>query len=145
MTATKEKTTIFGLLKKRVRLFLLLSVIFNQLQAQEKEDTTRHKLKDNKTVQRIMGIITQDPGADRATINEKSEKPYLPYAGKIIRKIIVRRIGFNNTVQDTSSNIQTALSRTANSLHAYTREFVVRDNLFVHEGQPLNPYRLADN
>jgi len=145
VTNTEEKSTLFGFLKKRVQLLLLLAFIFNQLHAQEKEDTTRHRLKDSKTVQKIMGIITQDPGADRATINEKSEKPYVPYAGKIIRKIIVRRIGFNNTVQDTSSNIQTVLSKTANSLHADTREFVVRDNLFIREGQPLNPYRVADN
>lgn len=92
-----------------------------------------------------MGIITRDPGADDAPINEKSEKPYLPFAGKIIRKIIVRRIGFNANVQDTSRNIQTFLSKAANTLHVDTREFVIRDNLFVREGQPLNPYRIADN
>jgi hypothetical protein len=139
-------TTLLRFLKRRVHLLLLLVVVIShRANAQEKEDTTRHGLKDSKAIQKIMGIITKDPGSDQATINEKSEKPYLPHAGKIIRRIIVRRIGFNNTVQDTSSNVQTFLSKAANSMHVDTREFVVRDNLFIKEGQPLNPYRVADN
>ncbi|HWA34443.1 MAG TPA: hypothetical protein VG737_09955, partial [Cyclobacteriaceae bacterium] len=64
-------------------LLLLVTVIAHHARAQEKEDTTRHGLKDSKAIQKLMGIITKDPGADQATINEKSEKPYLPYAGKI--------------------------------------------------------------
>ncbi len=140
-----NSTLLRPLPSKAQLVILLLSVIFSEVTAQEKEDTTRHGLKDSKAVQKIMGIITKDPGANQATIQEKSEKPYLPYAGKIIRKIIVRRIGFNSTVQDTSRNIQTFLSKTANSVHVDTREFVVRDNLFIKEGQPLNPYRVADN
>ena len=30
-------------------------------------------------------------------------------------------------------------------MHTNTKEFVIRNNLFIQEGKPLNPYRVADN
>jgi hypothetical protein len=113
-------------------------------QEKDKEDTTKwyHK---SKVVKRFLGMITHDPVDDTPAFNVKSEDAYLPYQGKIIRKIIIRRIGFSNTVLDTTQSFQTLISKVADALHADTKEFVIRNNLFIKEGMPLNPYRVADN
>src|SRR5581483_3086196 len=55
------------------------------------------------------------------------------------------RIGFEKMVVDTSRNLQSFISRTANKLHKNSRESVIRNNMFVREGLPLNAYRVADN
>jgi hypothetical protein len=90
-------------------------------------------------------MVSQTPPKDEATINEKSETPYLKYDGKIIRRIIVRHIGFEKSVIDTTRNLVNYVTKTANRLHYNTKEFVIRNNLFIREGKPLNPYRVADN
>ncbi|HEX5167875.1 MAG TPA: hypothetical protein VFW11_01780 [Cyclobacteriaceae bacterium] len=108
--------------------------------AQEKQDTV-----SNKNIKRLLGLITRAPEVEQSPLNVKSEAPYLPYEGKIIRKIVTRRVGFDKIVLDTAQTLQSFISNTANNLHTNTREFVIRNNLFVREGKPLNPYRLADN
>ena len=118
--------------------------------AQQKEDTINtpkwiEKVNSNKTVKKLMGVITREPEVDPSPFHVKSEDAYLKYAGKIIRKIIIQRIGFEKTVLDTTQSLQSFISKTANKLHENTREFVIRNNLFVREGKPLNPYRVADN
>src|SRR6185295_18952057 len=94
---------------------------------------------------KLMGMITREPKADLSPFLVKSEDPYIKYQGKIIRRIILQRIGFEKMVVDTARNLQSAIAKTANRLHTNSREFTIRNNLFVREGKPLNPYRLADN
>ncbi|NOT76054.1 MAG: hypothetical protein HOP08_14100 [Cyclobacteriaceae bacterium] len=126
---------------------ILFLAIHPQAQAQKKPSTRAEWIKSNKekVLKQLMGIITTDPVDENPALNVKSEDIYLPYAGKIIRKIIIRRIGFERTVLDTARHFQTFVSRAANRIHIDTKEFVIRDNLFIHEGKPLNPYRVADN
>ncbi len=138
---------------KILRLTLLLFMLFffsiidgrSQQKPNAKDDPGWLMQNGQKVVKKLMGIITTDPVDENVTLNVKSEDPYLPYAGKIIRKIIIRRIGFERTVLDTARHFQTAMSKAANTLHIDTKEFVIRDNLFIKEGKPLNPYRIADN
>lgn len=114
-----------------------------------KSDTTRagqiiQDIKDSKVSKRLVKTITRrqstNPGA---TI--KSEDFFIPYEGKIIRKIIVRQVGFDKTVTDTSRNIKTTLTKLANKLHSNSKDWLIRDNLFIKENRPVNPYRMADN
>jgi len=76
---------------------------------------------------------------------QKSEKAFQPYAGKVIRRIIVRKLAFGENVQDTSQPIIGALSRIANNLQTGTRPSIIKQFLFVKEGELIDPYRLADN
>ncbi len=82
---------------------------------------------------------------DDTVFHVKSEDAYLPYEGRIIRHITIEHIGFDRTVIDTTRNIETYFANLANRLHANTRKWVVRDNLFIKVGEPLNSYRTADN
>lgn len=117
--------------------------------AQEKQDSTKDpnlitRIKEKEVAQKALHAIVRKPEAD-TVFNFKSEDAFIPYQGKIIRKINVKSIPFSRTVQDTTKKFQSKVAQIAEGLHTETQERVVRNNLFIKEGQVLNPYRLADN
>src|SRR5206468_183731 len=75
----------------------------------------------------------------------KSEVPFLPYKGKIIRHIDIRKFGFEKTFTDTSKGSTYFGTRILNSIHRDTRTWQIRNNLFIQENTPLNVYLLAEN
>jgi hypothetical protein len=105
--------------------------------------------KNNNIFKFAIGAITRShsDSADYATVlNTKSETPFLPYKGKIIRHIYVKQYGFEKAFIDTSKiSDPNAGSKILNSLHHNTRDWVIRNNLFVREKSYLNPYLVADN
>lgn len=138
------KKLIKSILIQSARLsYLLLFIAFGfnvSCIAQEKKDTI-----NNKNFKKLLGLITRVPEVDHSPFVIKSENSFLSYEGKIIRKIVIRRIGFDKIVLDTAFTFQSFIANTANILHTDTKESVIRNHLFVREGRPLNPYRLADN
>lgn len=80
-----------------------------------------------------------------APLNTKSESPFKPYEGKIIRNIYIRGYGFEQTFTDTSKRLQYFGTNLLNHLHRKTRDWVIRDALFIKENTPVNAYKLADN
>jgi hypothetical protein len=112
-------------------------------------DTARNSqiiedIKNSKVSKRLVRTITKkqqtNPGA---TI--RSEQFFIPYEGKIIRNILIRQIGFEKTVLDTTKNFKTTLTKIGNTLHSNSRKWVIKDNLFIRENKPVNPYKMADN
>jgi len=75
----------------------------------------------------------------------KSEAPYMPFEGKIIRHINIKSLDFERTFSDTSIRIVSFASRIGNKLHINTKEREIRNNLFIKERTPLNAYKVADN
>lgn len=131
--------------------FLIPSLLF----AQEKDsvdaprDTTKagqiiNDIKQSKLSKRILKSITRKRTSDPVAA-VKSEAAFLPYNGKIIRKIIIRHIDFQKTVYDTTKNIRNTVTRIGNALHSTSKDWVIKDNLFIRENRPVNPYKLADN
>jgi hypothetical protein len=86
-----------------------------------------------------------DTGANQNVLILKSEQTFSRFEGKIIRHISIKQFGFEKTFLDTSNRINYIGTRILNSLHTNTKEWVIRDNLFVRENSILNPYKLADN
>lgn len=152
-----------------MRIFFLLLSLLGALSApvllcaQEKPDTARavtdstrnaadttkaeqiiNDIKESKLSQTILNSITRKSVADPVGA-VKSEEAFMPYEGKIIRKIIIRHIDFQKTVYDTTRNIRNTITRIGNALHSTTADWVIRDNLFIRENKPVNPYRMADN
>lgn len=80
-----------------------------------------------------------------APLNTKSESPFKPYEGRVIRHIFIRGYGFEQTFTDTSKRLQYFGTNLLNHLHRKTRDWVIRDGLFIQEGTPVNAYKLADN
>ncbi|WP_133259540.1 hypothetical protein [Pseudochryseolinea flava] len=127
-------------------LLLIMTLAFVchfKLVAQDKDSTFIQQVKESRPVKKLLGLITRESQAN--TIETKSEKAFLKYEGKIIRRIELKRLGFEQSVVDTAQVLKTFVSRLANKIHYDTRAFVIRNHLFVKEGKPLNPYRVADN
>jgi hypothetical protein len=80
-----------------------------------------------------------------APLNTKSESPFKPFEGKIIRHIFIRGYGFEQTFTDTSKRLQYFGTNLLNHLHRKTRDWVIRDGLFIREGTPLSAFKVADN
>ena len=126
------------------------SLLFAQQDTTETQtDTTKaaqiiSDIKESKLSRRIMKSITRKQRTD-PTAAVKSEAAFLPYEGKIIRNIIIRHIDFQRTVYDTTKNIKNTITRLGNALHSTSKDWVIRDNLFIRENRPINPYKLADN
>jgi hypothetical protein len=137
-------------IRKMLYCFSILLIVSIHCLAQQQVDTTATKatfeeLKKSRNFKKLMTIIGKETKPDNSEINTNSEDPYLPYEGKIIRKITIERLGFDKNVIDSARTFKNYISNTANKVHLNTREYVVRNNLFVREGRPLNPYRVADN
>lgn len=134
---------------KRVGILLLFfSFHGGFLFAQDPQDTAQQKnntpLLQRKTTQKVISSIKRTPPPD-SVVTIKSETPFLPYEGKIIRKIVINQIGFERAITDTTRWVKTTTAKIANRLHNDTKSWVIRNNLFIREGKPLNPYRVADN
>src|SRR5690349_6367941 len=97
-----------------VGLFLMIS---GHALAQE-NDTTKLKkaienIKDSKLTKRVTEAITRTPTPDNET-PQKSEELFMPYEGKIIRKILINPISFDWNVTDTTRKIENTIQRVAN-------------------------------
>ena len=97
-----------------------------------------------KVGKKVKGLVWHN--AADTIIDKKSEVGYKRYQGKIIRKITIHHIGFERDINDTTRyKVVNTVVRAANSLHTNTKEQVIRNNLFIRENKPLDPYKLADN
>jgi hypothetical protein len=90
-------------------------------------------------------VVSGDPTPVKQ-ITGTSEKDYLSYSGKIIRKIEIRRLGvfgtdINNPLPYNPGKIENLLNKT----HINTNEFIIRKNLIFSEGDTLSPLILSDN
>lgn len=99
----------------------------------------------NNIFQQAINSVRRAPESDDSYLNGKSEDPYLPYQGKVIRKINIEPYGFNRSFYDTSRRDSSWAARAGDRLHRTTRKFVIRDNLFIQEHTPLNAFKIADN
>ena len=80
-------------------------------------------------------------------VSEIETNPFQPYEGRVIGTIYVRRLDvFGPSVYDTLRTAHNWFERTANNLHANTREGIIRRQfLLFKEGDLINPNVLKDN
>lgn len=96
--------------------------------------------------EKVKERIVVNGRARDSVIDQRSEKSFMPWQGKIIRNIIVEQIGFERNFYDTTRQSRMKrFARLGNRLHTNTREQMIRDNLFIRTGKPLDPFKLADN
>ena len=131
-----------------IRFAAALCIILLQYHSygQAKEDTARKK---NRNIFQFAIKAFKRSHSDSATkatvLNTKGETPFLPYADKVIRNISIKEYGFERTFSDTSKEIHYFGTTILNNLHRNSREWVIRNNLFIKEKTSLNPYIVADN
>jgi hypothetical protein len=85
-------------------------------------------------------------GDERESVLERSDREFLPYAGKRVRRIRVRTLAvFGASVDDTTRSTTSGLARFLNRLSFRPRETTIRRHLLFKEGDAIDPYRLADS
>ncbi|MEJ7736702.1 MAG: hypothetical protein WKF97_04675 [Chitinophagaceae bacterium] len=134
-------------IKLTVCFLLFFTNIFSQQKDTTQPQPARKRFFHN-IFQQVIDAVTvsrKDSVGKPALLNTKSESPYRSYEGKIIRRIITSELGFEKTFTDTTRKINYYGTRILNALHVDTREWVIRDNLFIRENSALNGYMLADN
>lgn len=97
-------------------------------------------------------VIRAQPGANtdtifRATANafDPQHNPFLPYAGRIIRQVKIKNVGFEGDIKDTTKVNGGFGVWIGDALHKNTTRKVIANNLLFKEGDRLNPYLLTDN
>ena len=71
---------------------------------------------------------------------------YQKYSGKIIRNISINQLKvFGQTVLDTTQVPNTRIENIGNELHVNTRRNIICKKIFIHPGDSLDPFILADN
>ena len=73
----------------------------------------------------------------------RTDQPFQPYSGRIIRNIRIRTREFE--IIDSSRRLDNRLKRLSDQLHHKTRDFVIRNHLFFSKNDRLSPYILGDN
>jgi hypothetical protein len=127
-----------------MRLLFVIVLILASSKSWAQKDSTRAPVMQGKLAQKAIGTVKRTPKPDNVIV-AKSEDTFLPFEGKIIRRIIINNIGFEKSIYDSARTFKNRATRIANSLHTNTRDKLIRNNLFFKENKPLNPYRLADN
>lgn len=110
------------------------------------QDSTHRKLSLRSLAEDVYHnfLVVGKPSGDSAFL-QRSEQSYRPYAGKVIRRIVVNNLSFSENVLDTSTGFISSITRVADNLQSNTKDYVIKQMLFVRKGQLLDPYRLADN
>src|SRR4029078_6935873 len=86
-----------------------------------------------------------DPSMQQGVLISRNESSFLPYEGKGIRHILVKEFGLEKNFADTSTDTNYFGRDFIKRLHRNTKEWVIRNNLFVKEKTALNANLVADN
>jgi hypothetical protein len=98
--------------------------------------------------QSILNNMTRtgiDSSMQANVLNINNEALFLPYQGKGIRSIIIRQLRFEKLFTDTSKVVHYPGKNLIEHLHTDTKEWVIRNNLFIKEKTALNANLVADN
>jgi hypothetical protein len=134
----------------RIRFLVLVAcTLLTACATAQETDTASHRnrLKNN-IFQFFRNTITRghpDSANMAVVLNTKSESPFAPYEGKVIRHIYIKAYGFEQVFTDTSKRLEYFGTRLLNHMHRKTRDWVIRNSLFIKEGTVLNAFKVADN
>lgn len=135
-------------------LFILSVSLAQCLSTNAQTDTTK-KLSIDSIIFRQKGLIRHlaqnlltDTIAENNLVLLRTDKPFQPYKGRIIRHIEIQTLKFGIPISDTAKKPDDKLKRLkrlSNKLHRRTRDFVIANNLFFSENEKLSPYVISDN
>jgi len=76
----------------------------------------------------------------------RSEAPFEPYEDYIIGDIHISSVEFlGGNIIDTAEVVRTSVAKALDAIHSDTRKTIVRRSLLFKSGDPVAPFRLADN
>jgi hypothetical protein len=110
-----------------------------------KEKTSKYKWSKKLTDILLTLPTDNNPQDDNGSLIRTEDK-YLPYTGNIIRRIEIKKIEvFGTSINDTTYFQPNWLERRVNKFHTNTRDFILKDNLLFAEGEPIDPFIMAEN
>lgn len=87
----------------------------------------------------------QKPSQTDSVAFVRSAEPFVPFEGKAIRNIRLRRVDvLAGSVKDTSRVADTRVEKALNRFRNKTKDTVIRSNLLLSVGASLDPYTMAD-
>ncbi|RYY49054.1 MAG: hypothetical protein EOO06_08235 [Chitinophagaceae bacterium] len=114
---------------------------FSQKKTEEKKDSFFLAKKKG-----ILGKIGRSISRkDEPVVPISTSGSYKKYHGKIIRHIVIKPVGFNYAMGDTTPLKNSFAEKVANSLHKNSTTELIRKNLFFKEGQHFYSLQVADN
>lgn len=99
----------------------------------------------NWVTQAVNSVKRQPPCAMATSVESKSEDAFMNYDGRIIRKIDVVTLNFDQSIEDPDRRDNSWEANLGKQMHTTTKAWVVRHNLFFKENAPINAYKLSDN
>ena len=91
-------------------------------------------------------VVTSGSGVQDSIDFEQSESVFLPFAGKVIGRIRLKKVPvLAGSILDTLEIIESSVSKALNNLHYPTRDGIIRNNLLFEVGQVVDPFVLSDN
>jgi len=130
------------------KFFIIILLLFTVADIYCQQKDTIRTTTDHNIFKYALGKLKKskaDTINQRGVLTTKSEIAYKPYEGKIIRHIVISQYKFGRSYTDTANNSNYFGTRLLNSLHNTTKEWAIRNNLFIKEKTPLAGYLLADN
>lgn len=86
------------------------------------------------------------PAKDSGNVDFQSYEYYKSFRKKTIGTISIRSLKiFGPTFDDTLKTTNVWIEKAANKLHSKSNLYVIRKNLWIREGQPLDPDLMMDN
>ena len=113
--------------------------------AQTSSDTFFIKKKTGLIGKLAKAIFVNTPSEEIKLSSIKNASPFIGYKGSVIRKIIISKVSYGNSIADTSRRWGTLLDGFTKLLHNETRKRTILRNLFFHPGDSLLPFLLSDN
>ena len=129
---------------KKSHLFILIALVSSQsLYAQTVKDSSSFFLANRRGLWGKLGrSISRDGGIVEPV---KLVDKFKDYKGKIIRKIVMAPVGFNQNMNDTAKIKNTFAVKVANALHKNSTGYLIKKNLFFKEGDKVLPLLFSDN
>lgn len=107
----------------------------------------KEKLSKRKITKELYDLLFNDTSKPKSAIKnvDGPTDDFELYNGRIINKIIIKRLDpFGTKVTDTTQLATDTFSKLGNRTHATTREWVVKNNLLIKEGDEVDEEILRD-
>lgn len=121
----------------------------NQKKYDEFYNSLSTKAKKNKLTKAAINLlIVNQPNTGRfvGIENLRNEEYFELYKGKTIRRIEVLKLDiFGPALNDPLRKSDGWMQQVGNKTHIKTRDFILKNNLFFHEGDTIDPAQLVDN
>jgi hypothetical protein len=103
------------------------------------------KLKES-LINKISVIENAENGSSKEDISNNLIYGYAPLQGKIIRRIVFKQLEiFGQSVKDTNQIPSKWIEKLGNGLHINTQSSILRNQLIIKTGEPLDLFELTEN